>query len=272
MPIKTFKPTTPSQRFKSQLTFNEITKTKPEKTLVVHFPRTAGRSNGFVTVRGRGGGAKKNFRYIDFKRNKKDISAKVAAVEYDPYRSANIALLHYEDGEKKYILAPQELEVGDKIVASEKTEVKAGNAMPLGNMPIGTLVHNVELTPGHGGQIVRSAGAAAIVAAKEGNYVHLKLPSKEIRKVNKKSYATIGQIGNMDWKNISFGKAGRKRNMGKKPKVRGVAMDPASHPHGGGEGKSGTGMNPKTPTGKPAFKKTRNRNKPSEKFIISRRK
>ena len=272
MPIKVYKPTTSSQRFKSQLTFEEITKTKPQKTLVVHFKRTAGRSNGHVTQRGRGGGAKKNFREIDFKRSKKEINAKVAAVEYDPYRSANIALLYYEDGEKRYILAPQELKVGDHVLAGEKTEVKAGNAMPLGNMPIGTMVHNVELTPGRGGQIAKSAGTAAIVAAREGNYVHLKLPSKEVRKVNKKSYATIGQIGNLDWKNISFGKAGRSRHMGRKPKVRGVAMDPASHPHGGGEGKSGTGMNPKTPTGKPAFKKTRNRNKPSAKFILFRRK
>src|SRR3989344_4716415 len=172
MPIKVYKPTTSSQRFKSQLTFEEITKTKPQKTLVVHFKRTAGRSNGHVTQRGRGGGAKKNFREIDFKRSKKEINAKVAAVEYDPYRSANIALLFYEDGEKRYILAPQELKVGDKILAGEKTEVKAGNAMPLGNMPIGTMVHNVELTPGRGGQIAKSAGTAAIVAAREGNYVH----------------------------------------------------------------------------------------------------
>ncbi len=272
MPIKNFKPTTPSQRFKSQLTFEEITKTRPEKTLTIHFGKNAGRSNGIVTVRGRGGGAKKNFRIIDFKRNKREIAARVAAIEYDPNRSSNIALLHYVDGEKRYILAQNSLKVGDQLMAGEKTEIKDGNAMPLGNMPIGTLVHNIELIPGHGGQIARSAGTAAIVAAKEGNYVHLKLPSKEVRKVHKSCFATIGQIGNIDWKNISMGNAGRRRNMGRKPKVRGVAMDPASHPHGGGEGRSGIGMNPKTPTGKPAFKKTRNRNKPSGRFILSRRK
>lgn len=272
MPIKSFKPLTPSQRFKSQLTFEEITKTKPQKTLIIHLRKNAGRANGKVTVGSRGGGAKRNLRFIDFRRDKRDIAAKVAAIEYDPNRSANIALLHYEDGEKRYILSPEGLKSGDAIMASEKTEIKAGNAMPLGNMPIGTQVHNIELIPGTGGQIVRSAGAAATVAAKEGDFVHLKLPSKEIRKVNKKCFATIGQIGNIDWKNISLGKAGRTRHLGRRPHVRGVAMDPASHPHGGGEGRSGTGMNPKTPTGKPAFKKTRNRNKPSSKFILSRRK
>lgn len=272
MPIKQYKPTTPSQRFKSQLIFDEITKTKPEKRLIIHLTNSAGRTGGTVTVRGRGGGAKKNLRIIDFKRNKRNIAARVAAIEYDPNRSANVALLHYEDGEKRYILAPDSLKVGDKLMAGEKTEVKSGNAMPLGNMPIGTLVHNVELVPGRGAQIGRSAGTASIVAAKEGEWVHLKLPSKEIRKIHKSCYATIGQVGNLDWKNVSIGKAGRKRYLGKRPKVRGVAQDPASHPHGGGEGRSGVGMNPKTPTGKPAFRKTRNRNKPSSRFIISRRK
>ena len=272
MPIKSFKPLTPSQRFKSQLTFEEITKTKPEKTLIIHLTKNAGRANGKVTVGSRGGGAKRNLRFIDFRRDKRDIAAKVAAIEYDPNRSANIALLHYDDGEKRYILSPEGLQAGDAIMASEKTEIKAGNAMPLGNMPIGTQVHNIELIPGTGGQIVRSAGAAATVAAKEGEFVHLKLPSKEIRKVNKKCFATIGQIGNIDWKNISLGKAGRSRYLGRRPHVRGVAMDPASHPHGGGEGRSGTGMNPKTPTGKPAFRKTRNRKKPSSRFILERRK
>src|SRR3989344_3222444 len=213
MALRVYKGTTPAQRFKIALAFEEITKTKPEKTLISSLRGTAGRSGGKVTVRGKGGGHKRNLRYIDFKRNKRDIEGTVAAIEYDPNRSANIALVHYKDGEKRYVLSPSTLKVGDKIIASDKTPVKAGNAMPLGSMPIGTLVHNIELMPGSGGQIVRSAGTAAIVAAKEGNYVHLKLPSKEVRKVNAKCFATIGQIGNVDWKNVSFGKAGKKRHM-----------------------------------------------------------
>src|SRR3989344_7013374 len=272
MPIKVYKPTTPAQRFKTGLSYEDITKTKPEKTLITRITKTAGRSNGLVTARGRGGGHKRNLRLVDFKRKKRDIGSTVAAIEYDPNRSANIALLHYEDGEKSYILAPSDIRVGDKITAGEKTEIKDGNSMPLKNMPIGSLVHNVELTPGAGGQIARGAGAAAIIAAREGKWIHLKMPSKEVRRVNGNCYATLGQIGNIDWKNISFGKAGRSRHFGKRPKVRGVAQDPGSHPHGGGEGKSGIGMNPKTPTGKPAFKKTRNRNKTSSRFIIQRRK
>ncbi len=272
MPIKTYKPTTPGQRFKTGLSYEEITKTKPEKTLVRNLVKTAGRSNGVVTARGKGGGHKRNFRMVDFKRRKHDISALVAAIEYDPNRSANIALLHYADGEKNYILAPLGLKVGDKITSGEKTEVKEGNAMLLKNMPIGSLVHNVELIPGAGGQIARSAGNAAIIAAREGKWIHLKMPSKEVRRVHGDCFATLGQISNIDWKNISLGKAGRSRYFGKRPKVRGVAQDPGSHPHGGGEGRSGVGMNPKTPTGKPAFKKTRSRNKPSSKFILQRRK
>lgn len=271
MALRVYKGTTPAQRFKIALAFEEITKTKPERTLISSLRGTTGRSGGKITVRGKGGGHKRNFRYIDFKRNKKDIEGTIAAIEYDPNRSANIALVHYKDGEKRYILSPSTLKTGDKIISAEKTPVKAGNAMPLANMPIGTFIHNIELMPGAGGQIVRSAGAAAIVAAKEGNYVHLKLPSKEVRKINAKCFATIGQIGNIDWKNTSLGKAGKSRHMGRRPKVRGVAMDPNSHPHGGGEGKSGTGMNPKTRQGKPAFGKTRSRKKPSSKFILSRR-
>lgn len=271
MPLKIYNPTTPSQRFRTQISFEEITKTKPEKSLLIKLKKTSGRSNGQVTQRGKGGGHKRNLRTIDFKRDKKDITALVAAIEYDPNRSANIALLHFRDGEKRYILAPDGIKVGDKIEAAQKAEVKTGNAMPLGNMPVGTLVHNIELIPGGGGAIVRSAGTAAIVAAKEGKWVHVKLPSKEVRKIHATCFATIGQVGNLDWKNTTVGKAGRSRNMGKRPKVRGVAQDPASHPHGGGEGRSGTGMNPKTPTGKPAFKKTRNRNKPSSRFILERR-
>ncbi len=272
MPIKIYKPTTPAQRFKTGLSYGEITKTRPEKTLIKNLTKTAGRSNGVVTARGKGGGHKRNLRMIDFKRKKHDISATVAAIEYDPNRSANIALLHFIDGEKNYILAPLGLKVGDKIMAGQKVEVRLGNAMPLKNMPIGSFVHNVELVPVAGGQIARSAGSAAIIAAREGKWIHLKMPSKEVRRVHGDGFATLGQIGNIDWKNISLGKAGRSRHMGRRPKVRGVAQDPGSHPHGGGEGRSGIGMNPKTPTGKPAFKKTRNRNKPSSKFILKRRK
>ncbi|MBI3283132.1 50S ribosomal protein L2 [Candidatus Curtissbacteria bacterium] len=270
--LKVYKPQTPGQRFKSTLVTDEITKTKPEKSLVAKLTKTGGRSLGRVAVRGIGGGHKRNLRLIDFRRDKRDIPAKVAAIEYDPNRSANIALLHYTDGEKRYVLAPVGLKVRAEVIAGETSPIKPGNALPLGKMPIGTVVHSVELIPGHGGQIVRSAGAGAIVAAKEGNWVHLKLPSKEVRKVHVSCYATIGQVGNLDWKSISIGKAGRARHMGKKPKVRGVAMDPGSHPHGGGEGRSGIGMHPKTPWGKPAMgKKTRNRNKPSSKFILERR-
>ncbi len=272
MANKQYNPTTSSQRFKIGLGFEEITKSRPEKSLVSRLNKTSGRSKGKITQRGIGGGHKRNLRDIDFKRNKKDIEATVAAIEYDPNRTANIALLYYKDGEKRYILAPSGLNVGDKVSSAEKTAVKLGNTMLLGKMPIGTVVHNIELIPGKGGQVVRSAGAGAIVAAREGNYVHVKLPSKEIRKIHATCLATIGQIGNIDWKNTSLGKAGKSRHMGRRPKVRGVAMDPASHPHGGGEGKSGTGMHPKTPTGKSAFGKTRNRNKPSGKFILSRRK
>ena len=272
MQLKKYKPTTPGQRFKSSLDFSEISKTRPEKSLVSPLSRKSGRSGGKVTQRGRGGRHKRNMRLIDFKRDKREIEAKVAAVEYDPNRTANIALLHYLDGEKRYILAPEGLKVQDTIIAAESADVKAGNSMPLAKMPIGTIVHNVELIPGAGGILARSAGTGAVIAAKEGDWIHLKLPSKEIRKVNKNCYATIGQLGNLSWKSMNLGKAGRSRYFGKKPHVRGVAQDPGSHPHGGGEGKSGTGMNPKTPTGKPAFKKTRNKKKPSTKFILQRRK
>ena len=272
MQLKQYKPTTPGQRFKSSLDFSEISKPRPEKSLVSALPRKSGRSKGKVTQKGRGGRHKRNIRFVDFKRDKREIEAKVAAVEYDPNRTANIALLHYADGEKRYILSPEGLKVQDTIIAAESADVKAGNSMPLAKMPIGTIVHNVELIPGAGGILVRSAGTSAVVAAKEGDWVHLKLPSKEIRKVHKNCYATIGQLGNLSWKSMTLGKAGRSRYFGKRPHVRGVAMDPDSHPHGGGEGKSGTGMNPKTPTGKPAFKKTRKKNKPSNKFILQRRK
>lgn len=273
MPLKIYRPRTPAQRFKSTLIFDEVTKTKPERSLTRPLSKTAGRSQGRVTTRGRGGGHKRNLRLVDFKRDKRDIEARVAAIEYDPNRSANIALLHYKDGEKRYIISPVGLTVGQQLLASPKAPINVGNALPLGKIPIGTTVHNIELVPGAGAQIVRSAGAGAQVAAKEGNYVHIKLPSKEIRKIHSQCFATIGQVGNVDWGNISLGYAGRSRHFGKRPKVRGVAMDPGSHPHGGGEGRSGTGMHPKTPWGKPAMgKKTRSRNKPSSRFILSRRK
>lgn len=271
--LKVFKPTTPSQRFRTGLLFDAITKTRPQKTLISSLKKSAGRSSGRITARGKGGGHKRNLRIIDFKRHKKDISARVAAIEYDPNRSANIALLHYADGAKRYILAPVGLEVGQEVKAGESVPIKPGSALPLGSLPIGTIIHNIELIPGAGGQIARSAGTAAIVAAREGQYVHVRLPSKELRKIHSSCFATVGQIGNLDWRKITLGKAGRSRYLGRRPKVRGVAMDPGSHPHGGGEGRSGTGMHPKTPWGKPAMgKKTRNRNKPSSKFIIQRRK
>lgn len=271
--LKVYRPITPGQRFKTALLFDEITKVGSEKLLTRRLVQNAGRSGGKVTVRARGGGARRNLRIIDFKRNKKGISARVSAIEYDPNRSANIALLNYADGEKRYILAPLNVRVGDEIISGEKVEIRVGNAMPIGKIPIGTAVHNIELTPGRGAAIVRSAGNQAYIAAREGKWVHIKLPSKEIRKINSLCMATIGQIGNVDWKSVTVGKAGRSRHMGRRPKVRGVAMDPRSHPHGGGEGRSGIGMHPKTPTGKPAMgKKTRNPNKPSSKFILSRRK
>ncbi|HSX19086.1 MAG TPA: 50S ribosomal protein L2 [Candidatus Saccharimonadales bacterium] len=270
--LKTYKATTPTQRFKSTLVFSDITKTTPEKSLIRRLYKSGGRSNGKVTVRGISGGHKQYLRLIDFKRNKKEVVAKVAAIEYDPNRTANIALLHYKDGEKRYILAPNGLTVGTEVKSSDSAPIKPGNSLPIGKMPIGTIVHNIELTPGRGGQIVRSAGTGAIIAAREGNWVHVKLPSKEVRRIHVSSFATVGQVGNLDWKNVVIGKAGRMRHMGRKGKVRGVAMDPGSHPHGGGEAKSGTGMHPKTPWGKPAMgKKTRNRNKPSSRFIIERK-
>lgn len=273
MTVKNYKPGTPGQRFKSTLDFNEITKFHPEKSLTSYLLPKAGRSLGKVTSQGRGGRHKRFLRSIDFKRDKRELAAKVASIEYDPNRTANIALLHYSDGEKRYILAPVGLKVGQTLLASENAEIKAGNALPLARMPVGTVVHNVELVPGQGAKLVRSAGTGAIVAAKEGTWIHLKLPSKEVRKIKAASFATVGQIGNIDWKTLMLGKAGRSRHVGKKPHVRGVAQDPRSHPHGGGEGKSGTGMHPKTPTGKPAMGlKTRKPKKPSSTFILVRRK
>jgi len=274
MGIKSFKPTTPGQRFKMVNSFEEITSTTPEKSLVTGKKRSGGRNNlGRVTSWHRGGGHKRKYRLIDFKRNKREIPAKVAAIEYDPYRTARIALLHYIDGEKCYILAPDGLKTGDIIIAGEKAEMKVGNAMPLNKIPIGVSVHNVEMRENKGAQLARSAGTAIQLLAKEGKWALLKLPSGELRKVPLTCYATIGQVSNLDHINISIGKAGRSRWMGKKPNVRGVAMNPIDHPMGGGEGKSSGGRHPCSPWGqKSKGLKTRNRRKLSGTLIVKRRK
>ncbi|OCC15051.1 LSU ribosomal protein L2p (L8e) [Dissulfuribacter thermophilus] len=274
MPIIKYKPTTPSRRFMTFLRDPEITKKEPEKSLIEPLKKTGGRNNlGRVTCRHRGGGHKRKYRIIDFKRNKVGVPAKVTAIEYDPNRSARIALLQYADGEKRYILAPLGLAVGDQVISDEFTDVKPGNCMPLKNIPLGTLVHNVEMRPGKGGQVVRSAGAAAQVVAKEGKYVQLRLPSGEVRMFLETCRATIGQVGNLDHENVTIGKAGRTRWLGRRPKVRGVAMNPVDHPMGGGEGKSSGGRHPCSPWGWPTKGyKTRKANKPSDKFIVRRRK
>lgn len=271
MALRTYLPISPSIRHKVTLV-KQVANIRPEKSLTSILFKNSGRSFGKVTVYGKGGGNKRKLRMIDFKRDKRDILAHVSSIEYDPNRSANIALLVYIDGEKRYILAPDTLSVNDTVIAAESAEIKPGNAIPIGKMPVGTVVHNIELMPGHGGQIVRSAGTGAIVSAKEGKWVHIKLPSKEVRLIQATCFATVGQLSNLDWKHTKLGKAGVSRHMGRRPKVRGVAMDPRSHPHGGGEGKSGEGMHPKTRWGKSARgTKTRSRNKPSGKFIMSRR-
>jgi len=253
-------------------TFEEITKTKPEKSLTVRLKKHSGRNNqGKITVRHRGGGAKRAYRLIDFKRNKLDVPAKVAAIEYDPNRSARIALLHYLDGEKRYIIAPLGLKVGDKVVAGPDADIRPGNALPLKNIPTGTTIHNIELTRGRGGQMVRGAGAGAQLMAKEGDYALVRLPSGEQRRVHILCMATIGQVGNIDHENQSIGKAGRSRHMGRRPTVRGSVMNPRDHPHGGGEGRAPIGGQPQTPWGKPALGyKTRN-NKRTDQFIVRRR-
>ena len=273
MAVKRFKPITPGTRQKTVSSFAEVTTDKPEKSLLVSINKTGGcNNNGRITVRHIGGGNRNKYRIIDFKRNKDNIPAKVATVEYDPNRTSYIALLHYADGEKRYILAPLGLSVGDVVVSGENADIKAGNALPLGSIPVGTLVHNVELQPGNGGVMVRTAGAAAQLMAKEGKYATLKMPSGEMRMVLLTCKATIGQVGNLDHELVSLGKAGRKRHMGIKPTVRGVVMNPNDHPHGGGEGKSPVGMpSPVTPWGKPALGyKTRKHHKASDRFIVKR--
>ncbi len=274
MGTRKFKPTTPGRRFMTVSTFDEITKTEPERSLLAPLHSRAGRNGqGRVTVRHRGGGHKRRYRIIDFKRDKDGVAARVAGIEYDPGRSARIALLHYADGDKRYILAPVGLGLGDVVASGPRVEIKLGNALPLRAIPLGTTVHNVELQIGRGGQLVRSAGAAAQVMAKEGEYAQLRLPSGEVRMVHLDCRATIGQVGNLEHDAISVGKAGRTRWLGWRPAVRGVAMDPNSHPHGGGEGKSPIGMpGPVTPWGKPTLGYKTRKPKPSDKFIVKRRK
>ena len=274
MGLKTYKPTSPGRRLMSGATFEELTRVAPEKSLVVTLKKKAGRnSRGVITVRHRGGGSKRKLRLIDFKRDKITVPGKVASIEYDPNRSARIALVHYADGEKRYILAPLGIKLGDTIQAGKDVDIRLGNALPLESIPVGTLVHNVEFEPGKRGKLVHSAGSAAQIMSKEGHYVVLELPSGELRKFHHKCWATIGQIGNVDHENITIGKAGRKRWSGWRPSVRGSAMTPRDHPHGGGEGRAPRGMPPKTPWGKPALgPKTRRRNKTSNKMILKRRK
>ena len=274
MPVKIYKPTSPGKRHQTGSTFSEITKSKPEKSLTVDLKKTAGRNNqGRITSRHRGGGAKKKYRIIDFKRNKDGVPAKVVAIEYDPYRSARIALLHYVDGEKRYIIAPLNLKIGEEVISGNNAPVKIGNVLPLSEIPEGTPVYNIELKKGKGGQLVRSAGTSAELLSKEGKYAQVRLPSREIRLINLDCRATIGQVGNGDHENIQVGKAGRSRLMGRRPHVRGSAMNPVDHPHGGGEGRSGPGRHPVSPWGQPAKgKKTRKKRKSSDKLIIQRRK
>ena len=273
MAIRVYKPTSPARRFMSVLTFEELTKKAPERSLTEYLKKHAGRNaQGKITVRHQGGGNKVKYRIIDFKRDKDGIPAKVAAIEYDPNRSAFIALLHYVDGAKRYILAPLGLKAGDTVISGPEADIKPGNALPIANIPLGTLIHNVEIKAGRGGQLVRSAGNAAQLMAKEGAYAQVRLPSGEVRKIPMNAKATIGTVGNTDHENVRIGKAGRKRHMGVRPTVRGVVMNPCDHPHGGGEGKSPVGMPaPVTPWGKPALGlKTRKHKKYSNKMIVKR--
>lgn len=273
MAIRHFKPTSPGRRQMTVLTFKEITKKIPERSLVAPLQRKGGRNNeGRLTVRHQGGGHKRRYRLIDFKRTKDGIPARVSSIEYDPNRSANIALLHYADGEKTYIIAPNGLKVGQGIMNGPQADIKVGNTLPLKNIPVGTMIHNIEMKPGKGGQMVRSAGGSAQLMAKEGNYVTLRLPSGEMRMIHMECRATIGQVGNLDHENVTIGKAGRNRWLGKRPTVRGAVMNPVDHPHGGGEGRNPVGRNPVTPWGKPALgAKTRKKKNQSNKFIIKRR-
>ncbi len=272
MPVRKYRPTSPGRRNMSVSTYEEITKKEPEKSLVEPLKKNSGRNNqGRISVRHRGGGNKRFYRKIDFKRNKFGVPARVAAIEYDPNRSANIALLHYKDGEKRYILAPLGLKVGDEVMSGTDAPIRVGNAMPLNNLPLGTEVHNIELHAGRGGQLVRSAGATAQLMARYNNYAQLRMPSGEFRLVRVECMATIGQVGNVDHENVRIGKAGRSRHMGRRPTVRGSVMNPSDHPHGGGEGRAPIGGQPKTPWGKPTLGYRTRRNKDTDKYIVRRR-
>ncbi|TMD09245.1 MAG: 50S ribosomal protein L2 [Chloroflexi bacterium] len=272
MPIRKYKPTSPGRRFMSGSTFEEVTRTHPEKSLVQHLKTFSGRNaTGKITVRHRGGGHKKLYRIIDFKRNKLDVPGKVAEIEYDPNRSARIALIHYADGEKRYILWPVGLKVGDTVMAGEKAEIRPGNSLPLSSIPLGTTIHNIELTLGRGGKMVRSAGTAAQLLAKDGPMATLRMPSGEMRRVDIRCSATIGQVANVEHANINIGKAGKMRWRGFRPSVRGMTMNPFDHPHGGGEGRSGAGGHPQTPWGKPALGHRTRHNKSTDRMIVRRR-
>ena len=273
MPVRKYKPTSPGRRFMATSAFEEITTDKPEKSLIEKLPANAGRNNqGKITTRHRGGEGRRSYRKIDFKRDKHSVPARVATIEYDPNRTARIALLHYADGEKRYILAPLGIRVGDQLMSGPEAPIRVGNSMELGRIPLGSTIHNIELTLGRGGQLVRSAGASAQLLAKEGDYAVVRMPSGELRRIHIRCIATMGQVGNLDHENESGGKAGRNRWLGKRPTVRGATMNPVDHPHGGGEGKTGPGGNPKTPWGKPALGyRTRNPKKASKDLIIRRR-
>jgi large subunit ribosomal protein L2 len=272
MPLRSYKPTSAGRRFVTRPTFDEITTTEPYKPLLEPKKRISGRNDkGRLTVRHRGGGEKRHYRRIDFKRDKVGVPARLATIEYDPNRSARIGLLHYRDGEKRYMLVPNGLSVGDYVVSGADAEARLGNALPLRNIPLGTTIHNIELVPGKGGQIVRSAGGAAQLLAKEGDHAKVRLPSGEVRRIDMRCVATVGQVGNLDHENQSIGKAGRARHMGQRPETRGVVMNPRDHPHGGGEGKSPTGMPPKTPWGQPAMGHRTRRNKLSGQYIVRSR-
>jgi len=273
MAVKKYKPVTPGQRGMTGHTFEEITKSTPERSLLLPLRKQGGRNaQGRITIRHRGGGHRRFIRVVDFKRDKRDIPAKVAAIEYDPNRTARLALLHYADGEKRYILAPLGLTVGDAIMSGSNAEIRVGNALPISNIPVGTTIHNIELREGKGGQMVRSAGSSAQLLAKEGDFAQIRMPSGEVRLVHQVCYATIGQIGNVDHSNIKLGKAGRKRHLGIRPTVRGTAMSPRDHPHGGGEGRQPIGLpGPKSPWGKPTLGYKTRRNKKTDKYIVRRR-
>ena len=273
MPVKKYKPVTPGTRGMTGYTFDEITKSKPERSLIVPLRKSGGRNaQGRITVRHRGGGHRRSIRIVDFKREKHNIPAKVAAIEYDPNRTARLALLFYVDGEKRYIIAPLDLKVGDTVMSGAGAEIRSGNSLPISNIPVGTLIHNIEIKEGRGGQMVRSAGGAAQLLAKEGDFAQIRMPSGEVRLIYQTCYATIGQVGNLDHGNVKLGKAGRKRHKGIRPTVRGSAMSPRDHPHGGGEGRQPIGLaGPKSPWGKPTLGYKTRRNKKTDQYIVRRR-